>query len=245
MEGLTAFLQIGAFLVAFGTLFKGLSEYSKNNGFKRAEILEKLIDKFKNSDKLVAKNILEDMTEAYYDTIDASDNRVKQIEKRSKDCNNLTFVHIFYGNSCIVVERIDDEKTTIIDKIEIKQGDMKTDNFLGVISVKTLIKYFQRYKGATNITFIGIERLLRTHRGQRISTNEIYYRDSFDELLDFCLLLTYYLRNEVITIREVEAHFSYYLRLIRDNKAVEKYIIVYYNYEDFKWLFDQLPEKIS
>jgi hypothetical protein len=86
-------------------------------------------------------------------------------------------------------------------------------------------------------------KLLRSHRGGRIASNEIYYRDSFDELLDFCVLLTYYLRNEIITIREIEAHFSYFLRLIRDNNAVVRYIKEYYNWADFEWLFDQLPEK--
>ena len=45
---MTSFLQIGAFLVAMLTLYKGLSEYGKNNLFKRAQTLEKLILKFKD-----------------------------------------------------------------------------------------------------------------------------------------------------------------------------------------------------
>jgi hypothetical protein len=146
MEGLTAFLQIGAFVVAIGTLWKGLSEYMKNNGFKRAEILEKLIEKFNSKDKLVAKNILEDFQEAYYETIDPNDTPEKKIEKRSKNCNDLTFVHVFYGNSRIDVPKIEDENAIIEDKIKIAGDDFDVPKFLKVISKKQLVQYFKTYK---------------------------------------------------------------------------------------------------
>ena len=54
------------------------------------------------------------------------------------------------------------------------------------------------------------------------------------------LLLIYYLRNEIITMREVNAHVHYYLIKIKENAALQKYIKVYYNWEEFECLFKQI-----
>lgn len=41
-------------------------------------------------------------------------------------------------------------------------------------------------------------------------------------------------------MREVNAHFHYYLIKIKENAALQKYIKVYYNWEEFEWLFKQI-----
>ena len=100
---------------------------------------------------------------------------------------------------------------------------------------------FDKYGKVNSVWLINLAWLLRNHEDEGIHENEVPFRDSFDELLDFVLLLIYYLRNEIITMREVNAHFQYYLMKLRKNEPLKKYIKVYYNWEDFEWLFKQLP----
>ena len=62
--------------------YKGLSEYGKNNLFKRAEILEKLILKFKDKKLFLAKRVLDDFIVYHYPGISVtklSEEMVKEV----------------------------------------------------------------------------------------------------------------------------------------------------------------------
>ncbi|MFN8349476.1 MAG: hypothetical protein U0X91_31035 [Spirosomataceae bacterium] len=221
MEGLQSFVQVGLFIIAILTLYKGLSEYSKNNAFKRAEILENLIKRFKDPNLSVAKNLLDAFVEIY------------RVEKRGK-YKEITRAHQTVGNGCIKVSKDNPPE------VEILYGDWTKESFDHTYKA-IYLDIFNDDEQVQVIYFIGLDRLLRHHR-EGIFANEIYFRNSFDELIDFVLLLIYYLRNEIITMREVEAHFSYYLRLMKDSKAIKQYIKHYADEKEFEWLFDQLAE---
>lgn len=234
MEGLTSFLQIGAFVVAMLTLYKGLSEYSKNNLFKRAKILENLIKKFKDDKLYIAKRLLDDFEEFYYEGRSIGKDQETDSSVLTKP---MTFVHSMYISPLRKAKRENSsEKFSVEDA-----GKVTTDM---VLAENTLLYILSKaFPQVNSFTMVHLDRILRNHVGDVISADEVFFRDSFDELLDFVLLLTYYLRNEIITMREVNAHFQHYLMKLRKNDPIKSYIKVYYNLEDFEWLFKQLPRE--
>lgn len=229
MEGLTAFLQVGGFLIAMLTIYRGLSEYGKSNSFTRAGKMEQLIDKFKEEKLSVAKRIMDDFVEDYYEGVDLT----KQGEATPANVDkDMTIVGakiktLFWTSECV--------NGTWEDSVK----DLPdSDKALLTRAKKALIK-------VKKFTFISLAHLLRDHRTGFVSVNEIYFRDSFDELLDFYSLLIYYLRNEIITIREVRAHFLPHLQAVRRCGPVLDYIQIYYPEQDFDWLFKQLPDPVA
>lgn len=231
MEGLTSFLQIGAFVVAMVTLYKGLSEYGKNNLFKRAEVLENLISKFKDNKLFIAKRLLDDFEEFYYEGRCIGKEQGVDSNAITKP---MTFIHSLYNVPLRKFSR----------KEPLQRFSMEKDGITTNIdpAKDKLLEYLSETFPQVNLFIvISLNRLLRNHVNDVISTDEVFFRDSFDELLDFVLLLAYYLRNEIITMREVNAHFQHYLLSIMKNPALIDYIKVYYNWEDFDWLFKQLP----
>ncbi|ACT91767.1 hypothetical protein [Dyadobacter fermentans] len=233
MDGLQSFLEIGAFIIAALTLYKAISEYSKNNVFKRASVLEELIVKFKKPELFAAKRLLDDFQEYHYKGMSSG----AQYDP-TQVSDPVIFVHANYKSQKCVAERI--EKGKDIFRIFIDK-DLPIEKTPGP---DTSVFYAnQNFPGAHKYVFINLAYLLRNHESDIINDNEIFFRDSFDELLDFTLLLIYYLRNEIITIREVQAHFAFYLKKVKHSKPVLQYISIYYNSEDFDWLFRQLPSK--
>ncbi len=237
MEGLTSFLQIGAFVVAMLTLYKGLSEYGKNNLFKRADTLEKLIYKFKDKKLFFAKRVLDDFIVYHYPGISVT----KLTEEKAGEVTGpMAFVWPDYpfnsSNACLVATK-DASETKLFDIYQDK--DKQTGIALPADS--DFVWVFDKYEKVNSVWLLKLTWLLRNHEEEGIHENEVPFRDSFDELLDFVLLLIYYLRNEIITMREVNAHFQYYLMKLRKNQPLKDYIKVYYNWEDFEWLFKQLP----
>ncbi len=233
MEGLTSFLQIGAFVVAMITLYKGLSEYGKNNLFKRAETLEKLIIKFKDEKLCIAKKILDDFFMYYYPGINVT--KLSE-EKPNKLTEPMVFVKPDYSFNYSNASRLAGKQDLFDTNVD---GEKLTN--VALTDTSDFVWLFKKYSSVNSIWLLNLAWLLRDHRKKGIYENEVPFRDSFDELLDFVLLLIYYLRNEIITMREVNAHFQYYLLGIKKNEAIHNYIRVYYNWEDFDWLFKQLP----
>lgn len=241
MEGLTSFLQIGAFMVAMLTLYKGLSEYGKNNLFKRAEILEKLILKFKDKKLFLAKRVLDDFIVYHYPGISVtklSEEMVKEV------IGPIAFVKpgypFRYSNAWRLAAPADSDPK-LFDIYE----DGNRAEKVSLPQNSDFVWVFDKYEKVDSVWLLSLAWLLRNHEEEGIYENEVPFRDSFDELLDFVLLLIYYLRNEIITMREVNAHFQYYLLRIRGNAPLIKYIKMYYNWEDFDWLFRQLPRDIA
>lgn len=80
--------------------------------------------------------------------------------------------------------------------------------------------------------------ILKDHsKGSITDPGEIAIRDAFDELLDFLGILGYYLSVEVITKQDL-SYFEYYIKKLKDNKAVENYANIY-GFEGYKQLIDK------
>ena len=141
-----------------------------------------------------------------------------------------------YSNACRVATQ-DGSKTKFFDVYQ----DKDKHTGIALPADSEFVWIFDKYGKVNSVWLINLAWLLRNHEDEGIHENEVPFRDSFDELLDFVLLLIYYLRNEIITMREVNAHFQYYLMKLRKNEPLKNYIKVYYNWEDFEWLFKQLP----
>lgn len=239
MEGLTSFLQVGGFVIAMLTIYRALSEYGKNNLFQRAKILESLIDKFKDKKLYVAKRLLDDFIEVYYEDIDF-DKIDKPTPKGIR--NDATVVHsklkIPLWTLSISVDS-DGKQVMIYKKDDMVCANApSTDQRIIPVIRKALPK-------VRKFTFISLDHLLRDHKNSVIDDPEVYFRDSFDQLLDFYSLLIYYLRNEIITIREVQAHFLFHLISVKQCTPLINYISIYYEEENFQWLFRQLPERMT
>jgi hypothetical protein len=236
MEGLTSFLQVGGFVIALLTIYKALSEYGKNSLFQRANVLEKLIEKFKDKKLFMAKRILDDFVECYYPDLDVS--KVDQLTPRDLK-GKVSIVYSRLAKHMYVLDIVPGTKKE--DLIFEKEGI--TSNLPPEQDRRIVESAVSHLSLVSQIKFMDLDHLLRTHKGTFITDDEVFFRDSFDELLDFYLLLIYYLRNEIITIREVHAHFLFHLLSVKNCEPLNKYISIYYDEEDFKWLFRQLKEK--
>lgn len=97
------------------------------------------------------------------------------------------------------------------------------------------------YTGEHGFCAVDLTVVLRDHSKQPIATLiEVDCRKSFDNLLDFCTRLSYYLQNELMSSREL-IYFRYYLEKLRTNAAVRAYIARYFYEKDFEELFDAIP----
>jgi len=236
MEGLTSFLQVAGLIIVMLTIYKGLSEYGKNNIFQRAKILESLIEKFKDKKLYIAKRLLDDFIEFYYDGIDF-DKVDKPTPKGISE--DITAVHRNLHTPQRVLNKLKAPET---DSTHLVSAESEPGNLLN--TDQRIISIVEQALPEVKIfTFISLEHLLRNHKGNAIGESEVYFRDSFDQLLDFYTLLIYYLRNEIITIREVRAHFHFHLLSVKKCPALLNYIQIYYEEDDFEWLFRQLPER--
>jgi len=89
---------------------------------------------------------------------------------------------------------------------------------------------------------IPLATFLRDHRVAPIrSLDEINVRKSFDNLFDFFTKLSYYLRQELISPKEL-SYFRYYLEKIEKKSEVIDYIKRYYYWHDFESLIAALKE---
>jgi hypothetical protein len=232
MEGLTSFLQVGGFVIAMLTIYRALSEYGKNNLFQRAKILEGLITRFKDPKLYISKRILDDFIAHFYENIDAA--KADAYSNVSKITDDLTIVHSSLKTRHFELSILDNDPKYTIGGMKL-EAPHEGDEWILKIVRKGAPKV-QKFK------FINLTHLLRSHKGSYVGDDEVYFRDSFDELLDFYSLLIYYLRNEIITIREVRAHFLVHLILVRDCVPLRNYIRIYFEENEFEWLFRQLPE---
>jgi hypothetical protein len=239
MEGLNSFLQIGAFVIAMMSLYKALSEYGMNNSFKRAEVLEKLIAKFNDKEIYAAKRLLDDFERYHFTGMDPTNSEAAEKKLLLKHKDSVTFVHNSYDHELVVATRSANQSF----ELKIFIGKVASNESGYIPSPKSVLSEVAKEHGHINeFKIINLKRVLRSHIGDVILDDEVYFRDSFDKLLDFVLLLIYYLRNEIITIREVHAHFLFTLQQVRSYKPLKKYIQLYYNKADFDWLYEQLPE---
>lgn len=98
------------------------------------------------------------------------------------------------------------------------------------------------YASPTGLPSMPLYVYLRDHRQQPIANNdEVAVRKSFDNLLDFCTRLSYYIQNDLMSSREL-IYFRYYLEKLRDKQEVRAYIGNYFYPRDFNELFDALPD---
>ncbi|WAC12786.1 hypothetical protein [Dyadobacter pollutisoli] len=239
MEGLNSFLQIGAFVIAMMSLYKALSEYGMNNSFKRAEVLEKLIAKFNDKEIYAAKRLLDDFEKYHFTGIDPANSEANEKKLLRKYKGRVTFVHNSYDHELVVATRGANQSFDL--KIFI--GKIASNEAGYIPNPKSVLcEVAKEHAHINEFKIINLKRVLRSHIGDVIYDDEVYFRDSFDKLLDFILLLIYYLRNEIITIQEVHAHFLFTLQQVRSYRPLNKYIKLYYNEADFEWLYEQLPE---
>ncbi|MBO9613615.1 MAG: hypothetical protein J7619_13015 [Dyadobacter sp.] len=232
MGGLTSFLQVGGFLIAILTIYRALSEFGKTNLLQRAKKLEELIDKFKDKKLYVAKRVLDDFLVVYYEGVESVPPDTPVPRSLSKP---VTIVHSKLSTPEWQMLRKGKRSWSFKrDGLKSQTPPRADRRIVGVVRA-TLPK-------VDEFTFISLPYLLRNHKTSVIADSEVYFRDSFDELLDFYSLLIYYLRNEIITIREVKAHFQFHLMSVKECGALMEYIRIYYEETDFEWLFKQLPE---
>lgn len=143
----------------------------------------------------------------------------------------------------------------MFDESSILEGKKLLDDFIvSTVDKKIIDKYSQ--KEIDNLPCYQLPETLRYHLTKPITDDdELLVRESLDKLLDFFAKLSYYYSNDLVSRKELK-YFKYYIDKINYHnvksltttyeinklKAIQKYIELYFDKNDYEILFEALKE---